>query len=182
MIKEIYVSKSGIDGKGLFAGRAFEFNEVVYQPRGRVVHAEDIDWDAIGKKGYDEFLQVGAWEYFDGRSDPKFKYLNHSCDPNIGYKNLEGKVSFVAIKPISRGEEITFDYSTTMFEELDEEPMPCNCNSKNCRKVIADLRHLPRRIQRRYLSLGIAPPYVLGECTQKTPMIKKRSFRVNNTE
>jgi len=176
MTSKIYISESGIDGKGLFAGKAFDFNSIVYQPNGKIVQADEIDWDNLGKEAYNGFLQIGAWEYLDGRADSKFRYLNHSCNPNIGYKKLKGRVSFIAIKPIAKGAEITFDYSTTMSEELDQEPMPCKCNSKNCRKVIADFRLLPKDVKKRYMDLGIVPSYVLKECTQTTPMIRKKSF------
>ena len=172
----VYVSKSGIEGKGLFAGKYFDFNEIVFQPKGKILHAKKINWDDMGKEEYDGFLQVGGWEYFDGRPDPEFKYLNHSCNPNMGYRKIKGKVSFVAIKPISKGSEITFDYSTTMSEEMDEEPMPCRCKSKNCRKMIGDFRFLPKEVQNKYLALKIVPSYVLEKPTQKVPMIHKKSF------
>jgi len=48
--------------------------------------------------------------------------------------------------------------------------------AEKCRKVIADFRFLPKRIQRKYLDLGVVPSYVLGICTQKKPMIKNKAF------
>ncbi|MEK6935288.1 MAG: SET domain-containing protein-lysine N-methyltransferase [Nanoarchaeota archaeon] len=171
------IANSNSDGKGIFADSNFKFKDLVYQPKGKIVNAESIDWDAIGKEGYDGFLQIGGWDYFDGRKDAYFKFLNHSCNPNLGFKNLDGKVSFVAIKPISKNKELTFDYSTTMFEELDEEPMPCICKSKNCRKIIRDFRFLPKKTQEKYIKLGIVPDYVLDECSQEKPMLKNKAFQ-----
>ena len=176
MKREIYKSKSGIHGYGLFAKKAFSPREIVYQPSGKIIHAKEINWNSLRKRGYDGFLQVGSWKYLDGRKDPLFRFLNHSCSPNVGFKMLEGKVSFVALSPIPEKTELTFDYSTTMFEELDQEPMPCRCGSKNCRKVIADFRFLPKSIQNKYIKLGVVPSYVLEKPSQKTSMLKKKSF------
>ncbi len=169
----VYVGRSLINGRGLFAGITFRKGGVVYQPTGKIVHANDIDWDSIGKDGYDGFLQVGGWEYVDARKDPHFTNMNHSCNPNLGFKLLEGKVSMVAIKRIFPGRELTFDYSTTMFEEEDEEPMPCHCRAYNCRGVIGDFRLLPEHVQRKYIKLGIVPSYVLDELTMTKPSIQK---------
>ena len=72
MRKAIYVSKSRIHGKGLFAGRAFGLMEVVYQPQGKIVHAREINWETIEKNGYDDFVQVGSWKYLDARDDSLF--------------------------------------------------------------------------------------------------------------
>ena len=176
MKNELYLAESRVGGRGVFAGRAFKLNEGVYQPSGRIVQASEIDWDALGKEGYDGFMQTGAWEYMDARQDPFARFFNHSCDPNLGFKTLEGRMTLVAIKSIKKKTELTCDYSTTMFEELDEEPMPCKCGVRQCRKIVGDFRHLPKDVQQRYLGLGVVPSYVLGECTQKTPMLINKSF------
>jgi len=44
-------------------------------------------------------------------------FFNHSCDPNAGLQIDGQKVWLVAIKNITQGEEITWDYSTTMDED-----------------------------------------------------------------
>lgn len=67
-----------------------------------------------------------------------YKYINHSCSPNLGIK---GKVSFVALRDIESGEQLTFDYSISE-DSLWE--MECLCGSENCRQVIRGIRHLPK--------------------------------------
>ena len=64
-----------------------------------------------------------------------------------------------SIKDIKKGEEITWDYSTTMDEDKWE--MDCVCQSKNCRKRIKDFKYLPKEIQQKYIKLGIVPDYIL---------------------
>lgn len=75
----------------------------------------------------------------------------------LGQSKL-GKAVF-ANKNFKAGEEITWDYSTTMDEDKWE--MDCVCQSKNCRKRIKDFKYLPKEIQQKYIKLGIVPDYIL---------------------
>lgn len=50
-----------------------------------------------------------------------WRYLNHSCDPNAALVGLK----LVAIKPIGRWDEVTFDYNTTEYEMST--PFTCQC-------------------------------------------------------
>ena len=71
-------------------------------------------------------------------------HLNHSCDPNLG---VQGQIVFVALRDITAGEELTFDYAMT-----DDEPyeMECNCRVSGCRKVITGADWMQGDLQRKY--------------------------------
>jgi len=86
-------------------------------------------------------------------------FFNHPCNPNSGLKIQNGKAILVAIKNIKSGEEITWDYSTTMNE--DDWEMDCVCGSKNCRGRIRDFKYLPENVQQKYINLRIVPKYIL---------------------
>mgnify|MGYP001572637729 CR=1 FL=1 len=88
-------------------------------------------------------------------------YLNHSCDPNIGIK---GRVTFVALKNIKKGEEVAFDYSTTEDDMLWHLPFKCMCVSKNCRSKIRSIQFLPHKIFKAYLPY--IPNYFQGVYTR----------------
>jgi hypothetical protein len=63
--------------------------------------------------------------------DFPLQHINHSCEPNSAFVSDR---SLVAIRPISGGEEITLDYSTT---EVDPDwSMTCACGAANCRGVL----------------------------------------------
>ncbi|MEP6569789.1 MAG: SET domain-containing protein [Acidobacteriota bacterium] len=64
------------------------------------------------------------------RVDPDYswQYLNHCCEPN-GYINVS-ELSLRALRDISPGEEITFNYLTT--ESVMAMPFTCICGSLNC--------------------------------------------------
>ena len=53
-------------------------------------------------------------------------YSNHSCDANLG---MRGEITFVAMRDIAAGEELTYDYY--LYDGDDE--APCYCGSKDCR-------------------------------------------------
>jgi SET domain-containing protein len=59
-------------------------------------------------------------------------FVNHSCEPNCTLiANELGAFDFVAIRPISIGEEITFDYES--IESKIVAFSDCLCQSEQCR-------------------------------------------------
>ena len=58
-------------------------------------------------------------------------FVNHSCEPNLGF---DTDFNFVAMKSIKSGNELLWDYS---FDETNPNfKMVCMCSSKKCRKII----------------------------------------------
>ena len=140
-MSKITVGKSRIHGNGIFATRNIKKGETAFIIKGKIVRwivsdqrtsLYGPDWIGIGKE---------VW------IDPKgpAKLLNHSCEPSCGMK---GKVKVVALRDMKKGEEITVDYSITEIDRLWY--MRCNCKSKNCRKKIQSIQHLPKRIYDKY--------------------------------
>ena len=101
-------------------------------------------------------LQIEATTYLD--LQPPGVFLNHSCVPNTG---LVESCFLVALRAIARGEELRFDYSTTMHE--DHWTMTCGCGAVGCRGVVTDFRLLPTERQQHYLRLGIVQPFIVRE-------------------
>jgi len=71
-------------------------------------------------------------------------YLNHSCDANVG---LRGDVTFVAMREIRAGEEITHDWCMT---DDDEYELPCNCSSAKCRGILTGKDWIRSELRERY--------------------------------
>ena len=70
--------------------------------------------------------------------------INHSCDPNIGFR---GNVVYVAMRDIAAGEELFHDYA---MERSDDYALDCRCGSPLCRgKVTGEDWKLPE-LQQRY--------------------------------
>jgi SET domain-containing protein len=69
-------------------------------------------------------------------------FINHSCDPNCETKEVRGRVWVTAIRDITAGEELTYDYN---LYDGDEDEARCNCGSANCRKSMYSPEELKRR-------------------------------------
>lgn len=71
--------------------------------------------------------------------------LNHSCNPNGG---VLGQITFVAIRDIAAGAELTLDYA--MIDANPAEHMICSCGARECRKNITGSDWRLPELQRRY--------------------------------
>lgn len=58
--------------------------------------------------------------------------INHSCSPNGGPRN---STQIIALRNISVGEELTFDYGTTDGGDYDE--FDCACGTDSCRGTVS---------------------------------------------
>jgi SET domain-containing protein len=140
----------GLHGRGVFADEAIHQGQKIMDFTGPFLRQSQTTPETYALQ-IEPDLYIGASGGFDD-------YVNHSCQPNAGML-IEGRqVRLVAILPIAAGEEIFFDYSTTMDE--DDWEMTCRCGSPGCRKIVRDGKHLPPEGWDRYLELGILPYYV----------------------
>lgn len=100
-------------------------------------------------------LQISE-THFIGTQQPDFDdatcFLNHSCEPNLAF--LGGEAVLTNIKDIAVGEELTWDYSTSIDDGAFA--MPCNCQSPNCRRVITSFGELGDRHKARLTPYSLA--------------------------
>lgn len=144
------------NGNDVFANKNFKRGEQIIEFHGKFVTYEQLPRPYNEVK--DHYVQIGKNLYM-GPSGNIDDFFNHSCSPNSGLKITGKKAVLAAIRDIQKGEEITWDYSTTMDE--DDWTMECTCGSQNCRKTIMDFKYLPKNVQQRYIKLGIVPDYIL---------------------
>jgi len=132
--KKVEVKNSKIEGTGLFALENIKKGEKVIKEQGIIVSNKVID--LIEEIGLHTELCINWNTYLLHAPLDKNQsgYLNHSCDPNIGMLTDR---EMIAIKDIKINEEIVIDYG--FFETDKDWKMQCNCNSKNCRKIITGL-------------------------------------------
>jgi hypothetical protein len=148
----IHVCESPL-GFGIFAGKSFRKNEFLFRFSGPIITLAE----AIAKgEAEGNVLQIGLRSYIDLEAPGVFG--NHSCQPNAG---LRDQVFCYALNDIAEGEEIFYDYSTTMSER--RWTMQCQCGTLACRGVIGDFHDLPLRLQRRYLAMKIVMPFIVEE-------------------
>lgn len=165
-MKNVETTTSGTHGVGLFALRDFAKGEIILDMDDSNVVADtsiltEDDW------AYNtDFLEKGkvVWQKGPERS------INHSCDPNSYTKTIQGVRRVVAMRRITKGEEITADYAINGY---NTGTFRCNCGNRNCRKVYqGNFFKLPRMTQIRYL------PYLEGWFKSEHPL-EVESLRSN---
>ena len=94
-------------------------------------------------------------------------FANHSCEPNtqiiVNYDEERNvaQVLMLSIKPIQKGEEITFDYATTETTVTsDLMNKTCLCGSKKCRGKITGFNELSEHQQMELLANELTANYL----------------------
>ena len=141
------VRESKIHGRGLFATADITKGEIVAVKGGHIVDGKTLREKITPLLGPVE-IQIGDDLFIapvdDEERESSMLYLNHSCNPNLG---LRGEITFVAMRDISAGEELTHDWAMT---DDDDYSMECNCGALACRKTLTGKDWQRRDLQKRY--------------------------------
>jgi hypothetical protein len=144
-------------GKAVFAAEGFAEGQTIVRFSGRTIPASRLPRGLSGAA--DRFLQIARDRYMgpSGRIDD---LINHSCSPNAGLRFTDSGVFLIALRGIVPGEEIAWDYSTTLADR--DWSMVCACGSPDCRGVVRAFALLPAEAQARYRTLDVVAPYLDG--------------------
>jgi SET domain-containing protein len=141
------VCQSKIHGRGLFANADIAKGEIVVVKGGHIIDRETLRSEITPRLGPVE-IQIGDDLFIapvtDEERELSMLYTNHSCDPNIG---LSGEITFVAMRDISAGEELTHDWAMT---DDDDYLAECNCGARNCRKTLTGKDWQRPDLQKKY--------------------------------
>lgn len=143
---KIAVREDTLAGRGVVAIADIARDEIVAIKAGHIVTRDEID--AVTAAAGDMALQIDDDFYLAPRRPEEVEamsvLINHSCDPNIGFR---GQVVYVAMRDIAAGEELCHDYA---MERSDDYELDCHCGSPLCRgKVTGQDWKLPG-LQARY--------------------------------
>ncbi len=127
------VRESKIHGRGLFAKASIAKDDVVAVKGGHIVDRETLRREITPRLGpveiqIDDDLFIAPVN--DEERELSMLYSNHSCDPNLG---MRGEITFVVMRDIRAGEELTHDWATT---DDDDYSVECQCGAPNCRKIL----------------------------------------------
>ncbi len=118
-------TKRGVNGLGLFAKVPIKKGSCIIEYVGEV-----IDNKEANKRGGKYLFQTSANRHIDGTTRSNIaRYINHSCRPNCEADTIRGRVFISAIKNISPGEELNYDYGKEYF---DEHIKPKGCACERC--------------------------------------------------
>jgi len=137
---------SRIEGRGLVATEPIAAGEIVAIKGGHIVDAATLG--GLPEKLRNSEVQIADGFHLvaltDGEYEPVMLFVNHCCEPNVGFA---GNVVLVAMRDISAGEELTTDYA--LFDDCDD-AMPCRCGTPSCRGVISGRDWRKPELQRKY--------------------------------
>ena len=159
---DIIIKKTRRKGRGIFANRNFKKGEKIIDIKGKMLNYKQLK--KLGRYALVHYLAINE-NIFIGPSHDLDDYINHSCNPNAGIKIKGRKAFLISIKNIKNGEEITCDYSTIIENNWK---MSCMCGEKNCRKIIRNFEHLPRKTQKKYIKLGIVSDFIVKKFSEKS--------------
>jgi uncharacterized protein len=144
--KAVKGRQSSIEGRGLVAVAPIDAGEVVAIKGGHIVDTATLS--ALPERLRESDVQIADGFHLAALDDAEFEpvmlFLNHSCEPNVGFS---GNIVLVAMRDIGAGEELTTDYA--LFDDYDGE-MECRCQTISCRGTIGGRDWQRPELQRRY--------------------------------
>lgn len=142
---KVIVKETENIGKGLFAIEDIKKDEIIADwTNGISYEAKSANKlpNQLPKNIRDHAIQYEEHKWID--TEGIGRYSNHSCIPNCGFK---GKFHLVAMRDITKGEHLTWDYEMT---EDSDWRLECKCGNPNCRKIIGAHKNMPEIIRKKY--------------------------------
>jgi hypothetical protein len=137
---------SAIAGRGLVAVAPIARDEIVAIKGGHIVDTATLD--SLPELLRNTDVQIADGFYLaalnEDEYEPVMLFINHSCEPNVGFA---GNIVLVAMREINPNEELTTDYA--LFDDYDG-TMECRCGAGSCRGVIGGRDWQRPDLQRRY--------------------------------
>ena len=135
-----------IEGRGLVAVAPVAAGELVAIKGGHIVTTSALQ--ALSARLQNSEIQIADGFHLvavqDAEYEPVMLFLNHCCEPNVGFA---GNIVLVAMRDISPGEELTTDYA--LFDNHDGQ-MQCRCGTASCRGLIGGRDWQRADLQRQY--------------------------------
>src|ERR1700726_3072412 len=157
------VSESKIHGHGLFALATIDKDEINVVKGGHIVDRKTLRENITPRLGPVE-IQIDDDLFIapvtDDERELSMLYSNHSCDANLG---LRGEITFVAMRDIPAGEELTHDWALT---DDDDYSIECKCGSPNCRKILTGKDWERPDLQQKYT--GYFSPYLAKKISARS--------------
>ena len=141
--RRIQMRRSDVHGNGVFAVQDLAEGETLIEYKGEV-----ISWKEALRRHPHDPAQPNHTFYFhidDGRvidgnvNGNAARWINHSCEPNCEADEVDGRVYIKALRNISAGEELNYDYGLIIDEPYTPKLLsefPCWCGSEQCRGTL----------------------------------------------
>lgn len=136
----IRVRHSPIHGNGVFAARKIPAGTRIIEYGGKRI----TEKQAEKRFGLDPdnpyhtfFFSLESGKLIDGGDQGnEARWINHSCEPNCEAQEEKGHVYIHALRDITRGEELSYDYGLVIEEKMSKalkQAYACRCGAPSCR-------------------------------------------------
>jgi hypothetical protein len=146
------IRSSPIQGLGAFATRRIRKGTRVIEYAGERITPQVADArydDDQAERPHVLLFTVDKRTVIDaGVGGNEARFINHSCEPNCEAVIEAGRVYIEAVRTISVGEELTYDYRLERDGEQGpewEQRYACRCGAKTCRGTMLAPRSDGRR-------------------------------------
>jgi SET domain-containing protein len=136
------VKRSTIHGNGVYAARKIPAGTRLIEYTGEIINSAEADRRHPVNPDdpfHTFFFAVDNDRVIDGGTElgNDARWINHACEPNCETEETDdGRVFVVSLQPISRGEELFYDYGLVIDARLTKKlknEYKCLCGSKHCR-------------------------------------------------
>jgi uncharacterized protein len=139
IMRRISVHSSPIHGRGVFALRALQAGERIFEYRGKVTTWREASrhWQSRGDGAHTFLFGLSDGRVIDGgRGGNGARWLNHACSANCETIEIGGRVFIDTICDIAAGAELFIDYALEVEPDTPVETRllyACRCGSTGCR-------------------------------------------------
>jgi hypothetical protein len=156
----LVLRRSRIHGRGVYARKDIPKGTRLIEYTGELIDNAEADrrYDDESMSSHHTFLFIlnRRWCVDAAVGGNISRFINHACDPNC-VAWIEGRQIWIdALRDISKGEELGYEYEYDFLPEYTVEDLEfygCDCGSPKCRGTMVDVpkhkRHLLRELQRR---------------------------------
>ena len=134
------VRDSPIHGRGVFAARKINKGRRIIEYVGERISPQESEErydDDRSEHPHILLFTVDEKTIIDGaRGGNEAVFFNHSCEPNCEAVNDDGRIFIEAMRSISPGEELTYDYQLDRpgrYQAAWKERYRCRCGAPSCR-------------------------------------------------
>ncbi len=145
--KRTQVRDSGVHGKGVYAARPLQAGDAVLEYKGEIISWEE----ALERHPHDPdqpnhtfYFHLDDGHVIDGKHQGNSaKWINHSCEPNVEAEQEGDRVFLRALRDITPGEELFFDYGLVIDCRITpslKKDYACWCGAESCRGTMLAIK------------------------------------------
>jgi len=138
--RRIQVRRSGVHGKGVFAVRPIAAGDRVIEYTGEVISAREAQRrhpHDPSDPNHTFYFQIDDKRVIDALvGGNAARWINHACDPNCESEVDDDRVFIRALRDLSPGEELFYDYGLVIDERYTKKlkkEYACRCGTAGCR-------------------------------------------------